>query len=284
MKRVEYLSPDPSEAMTSSPAETAPAPPPSKLDLSATKVLASALAAISTAVAASYLGAMGTIIGAGVGSIVATVTTALYTQSLKRTSDKLKQVVPLPTVVVRRRPGAHPAPADPADLPDVHPEEADPQPSDETAVLGLSPDGELTPQPKPGLAGLLEQIRWGRVLAAAAVVFAVSFGALLAYETLIGKSVSDAVQGKPGSGNTIGHVFAPAKKSPSPTTVTPSESPSVQPSPTEAPTPEPTASPITPTGQPAISPQPANPPVTIEPSVPGGGGSAQSEARPAASS
>jgi hypothetical protein len=269
--------------MTSSPAETAPSPPPSKLDLSATKVLAGALASISAAVAASYLGAMGTIIGAGVGSIVASVTTALYTQSLKRTGDKLKQVVPLPTVVVRQRPGAHQAPADPADMPEVHPEEADPKPSDETAVLDVSPGGELTPQPKPGLAGLLEQIRWGRVLAAAAVIFAISFGALLTYETLIGKSVSDAVQGKSGSGNTIGRVLTTVQKSPSPKTVTPSESPSVQPSPTGAPSAEPSPSPVAPTGEPANSPQPTDPPVTVEPSVPGGGGgSAQPEAPPAA--
>jgi hypothetical protein len=273
--------------MTTSPAETATSPPPPKLDLSPTKILASALAAISTAIAASYLGAMGTIIGAGVGSILASVTTALYHQSLRRTGEKLKQVVPLSTVVIRHRPDAPPAPHDAADVPDVEPDPhktarsgTDP---DETAVLEVSPQGDLAPaapEQRPGLAGLLQSVRWGRVLATAAVIFVISFGALLAYETLIGKSLSAAVQGKQSSGNTWQDVVTPKKQSPSPA-VTPSYPPSAEPSPSAPPSAETTPS-SQPSSQPSSAPPasqgPADAPVTIEPSVPSGGGSVRPQA------
>jgi len=89
-----------------------------RLELSGTQIAASALAAISSAVAASYLGVTGTVLGAGFGSVVATISTALYQVSLKRTNETLKKVVPVSTVVVRQAGGRQP-PADPTDLPDL---------------------------------------------------------------------------------------------------------------------------------------------------------------------
>src|SRR5215211_7412475 len=92
-----------------------------RLELSGTQIAASALAAISSAVAASYLGVTGTVLGAGFGSVVATISTALYQLSLKRTNETLKQVVPVSTVVVRQSAGRQPAAADPTDLPNLGP-------------------------------------------------------------------------------------------------------------------------------------------------------------------
>jgi hypothetical protein len=67
-----------------------------RLGLSGSQVAASALAAVSSAVAASYLGVGGTVIGAGVGSVIATVSTALYQHSLTRTNERIRKAVPMP--------------------------------------------------------------------------------------------------------------------------------------------------------------------------------------------
>jgi hypothetical protein len=153
------------------------------LDLSPAKILASALAAISTSVAASYLGTMGTWIGAGVGSVVATVSTALYHHSLKRTGAKLKTVVPLPAGLIRRRDTApSPHPDDPAHLPG----------------LGSTAAGRAKT-----VTELLRSLRWGRVLAVAGVVFALSIGTIVAYELLTHKPLSAQLRGDDVNGTSL---------------------------------------------------------------------------------
>ncbi|MFI7112058.1 hypothetical protein ACIBK9_37510 [Nonomuraea sp. NPDC050227] len=62
-----------------------------KFELSVPQILGSALAAVTAAVAASYLGVAGTVIGAAVVSIASTVASAVYTHYLKRTGDRVKQ-------------------------------------------------------------------------------------------------------------------------------------------------------------------------------------------------
>lgn len=61
-----------------------------RLELSATQLTASVLAAVTAAVAASYLGVAGTIIGAGVVSFATTAGTAIYRHYLARTEEKLR--------------------------------------------------------------------------------------------------------------------------------------------------------------------------------------------------
>ena len=55
-----------------------------RLQLSATQILASALAAVTATFAASYLGVAGTVIGAGVASVLTVVGNAVYSHSLQR--------------------------------------------------------------------------------------------------------------------------------------------------------------------------------------------------------
>jgi hypothetical protein len=55
-----------------------------RLQLSATQIIASALAAITATVAASYLGVAGTVIGAAVASVLTVVGNAVYSHSLQR--------------------------------------------------------------------------------------------------------------------------------------------------------------------------------------------------------
>jgi hypothetical protein len=263
--------------MTTSPAETATHPRPRDshggLDLSVTKVLASALAAISTAVAASYLGAMGTIIGAGVGSIIATVTTSIYQHSLKRTSEKLKKI-PLSTVVIRQRADGPDGPHDAADVPGV----TAPAPDDATRAIE---DGETTVLPvaaqvpaRASFGEVLKSIRWGRVIATAAVVFAMSFGVLWVFESVIGKSTSAAVRGQQDGGSTVGQLFGPTKQSPKPQVST---SPSVSPS--EQASAIPTAPAESPSGGTEVTPAPSAEQQlpSPAPSVPGGEPTAPSQ-------
>lgn len=65
------------------------ATPRPQLQLSATQVIASALAAITATVAASYLGIAGTVIGAAVASVLTVVGNAVYSHSIRRTSDRV---------------------------------------------------------------------------------------------------------------------------------------------------------------------------------------------------
>jgi hypothetical protein len=76
-----------------------PTPPPSQshrhgLRISATQLIASALAAVTATVAASYLGVSGTVIGAAVASVVTVVGNTVYGHSLRQTGNRVRTVVP----------------------------------------------------------------------------------------------------------------------------------------------------------------------------------------------
>ena len=58
-------------------------------DLTLSKVLAGAGAAVTSAVIGSFFGVAGTIVGAAVGSVASTVATALYELSLNRTREQI---------------------------------------------------------------------------------------------------------------------------------------------------------------------------------------------------
>lgn len=62
--------------------------------LSATQVVASALAAVSASIAASILGVAGTVVGAALASGLSTAGTALYDYALRRTRNKLPAAPP----------------------------------------------------------------------------------------------------------------------------------------------------------------------------------------------
>src|SRR3954471_1707265 len=77
------------------------ADPPKRLQLSPVQVAASALAAVSAAVVASFFGVAGTMIGTGLASVISTGSAALYTASLRSTTERPR----------RLRAGRGPAPA-----------------------------------------------------------------------------------------------------------------------------------------------------------------------------
>src|SRR4051812_30098160 len=60
--------------------------------LSPVQVVTSALASVSAAVVASFFGVAGTLIGAALASVITTVSAALYGESLRRTTERLRRL------------------------------------------------------------------------------------------------------------------------------------------------------------------------------------------------
>lgn len=75
-------------------------PPPEKLSLSTTQVVASVLATVSATTAASFFGVAGTVIGAALGSVISVVGSAVYSWSIRRTRSRVRQTL---DVAVNRR-------------------------------------------------------------------------------------------------------------------------------------------------------------------------------------
>jgi len=202
-----------------------------RLGIDWVKTLAGALAAVSTAVLLSTLGAAGTLIGAAVGSIAATVGTAVYSQGLDRSRATMMRAQAL----ARRR----------GDL-------------TATEVREVAQELIETEQPKdageavPVAEG--RRMSWWHIAGAALATFVVAVAVVTGVELASGRTVSSMVGGSDDSGGTtISHVTGNGTKKGSKDRDG-KRSPSPSPSPeTTAPT-EPTAVPPTETGQTGATP------------------------------
>ncbi len=171
--------------------------PTQRLQLSATQLIASGLAAVTATVAASFLGVTGTVIGAAVASMLTVSGNAIYAHSLRRTSERVRTVVP---TAVRRHAGAAPQPTDPTDHTKVAPPE----------------------KPRKPLSR--------RQLAIAVVgLFAAVLALVTTVELAAGRPLSDLLRGKSGHGTTVfGTTHHSGNNHPQPTpTVTETVTPSV---------------------------------------------------------
>jgi hypothetical protein len=72
-----------------------------RFELSATQLVATALAAVTATVAASYLGVAGTVIGAAVVSVMSAIGNAVYAHSLRTTHARLRSTSPLSRTLER---------------------------------------------------------------------------------------------------------------------------------------------------------------------------------------
>lgn len=210
-----------------------------RLTLSVPQIVASALAAASSAAVAARLGVAGTLIGAAVGSIVATIGTAIYGHTLTRASMQLKS---------RTTTGkeTNPAPEQPVADVRVVGEYAWP---DTAAMAVVSPNPSPSPAPSSAtrttapdvVTAALSVVRQRslrrRIVVIAAAAFGVALLAITAVELLLGHPLS-----QDEGGTTISKVVRPAAPAPAPArtapaTADPTIAPEDVPSPTEAPTP-----------------------------------------------
>ncbi len=223
----------PSTEMQDRPTTT---PPPRasrpRLQLSATQLIASALAAVTATIAASYLGVNGTVIGAAVASVVSVIGNAVYSHSIRQTGERVRTVVP-PGV----RWSAHGSGTEP---------------------------GPQSPSPAPPATGIgaPRRVTSLRVLAVAcAGVFAAVLVLVTGVELVAGRPLSDLLRGKAGQGTSfLGNTPPqPVHSVPvTPKTVTaPVQTPTITLTPkavTVTPTVTAPATTVTPTSHPASSP------------------------------
>jgi hypothetical protein len=162
------------------------APERQRLELSIPQLLAGALAAASAAVAASWLGVAGTVTGAVVASIVVSVSSALYKHSLERSSQVIRETLPVLPVLPDRYRNAHPA-----------------SPTETTMIDGTPPTkaarGASPVNPRA--------IRWGLVAVTALLTLIAGFGILTAVEAVMGRSVEQLTHNDSGGGTTVSRIF-----------------------------------------------------------------------------
>lgn len=146
--------------------------------LSATQLIGTALAAITATVAASYLGVTGTVIGAALASVLSAVGNAVYTTSLRTTSNRVREVVPLPARVTRAVPVVDGPPPPPASRPRPR-------------------------RPRPHPTGA---VVWKRTAVGSLGLFVVLMAVVTGVEVVAGRPISDVVRGDSGGGTSFfGH-------------------------------------------------------------------------------
>ena len=237
--------------MSDRPTDSSPA-----LDIDWLKTLAGALAAVTTAVLLSTLGAVGTLLGAALGSVAATVGSALYAQGLRRS----RQAVLKAQEAALHKVGVAQAEVRRAARRDGAQQEAHLELADER--LGEARE-ELDVEPSQTWGDRLAALPWRRIALVAAATFAVVVLAITAFEALAGRSVSSYTGGSDDRSTTIGGVTQgngggvkqehKDDQAPQPSqSASPSEEPSedVSESPTDSPSETPTETP-TPTDTPA---------------------------------
>ncbi|GAA3526568.1 hypothetical protein [Nocardioides daeguensis] len=198
---------------------------------------AGAGAAVTVALLLSTLGAAGTLIGAALGSVIATVSTALYKQGIESSRRRMAEVqaaamqrVSLAEQNVRRAARrSDPAAAErELDRAHRHLEEA----AEEEAAVA---DAAAEP---PG-ASRWATLPWKQIAVLAAAVFVLSLVVISAVELIAGKSVSSITGGTDGKDRTsIGGVFGDDGKGDGDRKQSPPER-----EPTPTPTPTPTSTP-----------------------------------------
>jgi hypothetical protein len=136
-----------------------------RFELSATQLLATALAAITATVAASFLGVTGTVIGAALASVVSAIGTAVYTHSLHHTRARVREAVP----------GRWREPA--------------------------SGDDNEPPETQPRVRQ--SRTRWHGVAIGSLALFATVLTLVTGVELVTGRPLSDLVRGDTGSGTSV---------------------------------------------------------------------------------
>ena len=168
----------------------------SRLGLDWVAVAAAALASVSSAVILSTLGASGTLIGAAVGSVVATVSSAMYSRGLQSSKEKV--------AVVFQGGGVGEVSRDEAERLEAEGALAAPEVSE--AVLGPEATQDARGEGRRTFAERFKAINWRKVAPWAIGTFVVVMVAITAFEMVTGKPVSSLTGGSDGTGTSIGRV------------------------------------------------------------------------------
>lgn len=244
--------------------EPSPPQPPVRPRIEWLRVVAGALAAVSSAVLLSTLGAAGTIIGAALGSVIASVGSSLYAHGLERSRAQFAEAQEL----ARRRMGVAQAEVrraarrhDDTAILEAHLDHADEQLAEARSELSAPPEA-------PSWRDRFVVLPWKRIALFAAGFFVVAVVVITVFELIANRPVSDLTGGTHDDKGTSfsniggGHQAKPRHRptpTPTPTpsttpsstpssspsatpTALPTEGPSQPPTPTPTPTPEPTAS------------------------------------------
>ena len=187
------------------------------LGLSTAQVVGSVLAAVTGAVLASTMGVTGTVIGAAVASLVATIGSAIYTWSLRRTTVAVQKTAaqvrqaalesgPLPRTVAqgplrttKERAAASTAEQGP-DGPNQDPNQ------DQGQDQGQDPDDQQSEEPDPDEDSWRRSIPWGKVLLASLAVTVLALAGITVVEAIAGKPISSVTGGSDSQGTTVGNV------------------------------------------------------------------------------
>jgi hypothetical protein len=169
-------------------------PPGPRVQLSATQLIASALAAVTATIAASYLGISGTVIGAAIASLLTVTGNAVYSHSIHRTRERVRVVARTATQPIRPLATSGPL-------------------ANEHLATGEHPDTSAHPDTSSrpdtrrdtfaGAAMPARSSTWRRAGFAAVGVFAAMLTILTSVELVSGRPLSDLVRGKSGSGTTV---------------------------------------------------------------------------------
>lgn len=260
------------QSRTTSPQQPEHPAPKAGIDLSISKLLGGALAAMTAAALGSRLSVAGTLIGAALASVIAAVATAVYSASLSRTHEKVR------TVFTTRSGADGSTTADPQRVsPQPVPDWTVAKPTPEPAVTGWT-SGSQPPRPPR------RRLNWKGIVVGAFAIFAVAAAVLTGIELISGQALSG------GSGTTITQVSEAQepKSTPRPTPsatetpsagTTPSETPAPEPSTADSSTPEPssapTAVPSEPTPSASEAPSASASEAEPEPSVGAGAGTGE---------
>ena len=236
-----------------------------------TRTIAGALAAVASAVLLSTLGAVGTIIGAAVGSIVVTISSALFTQGLSTSKRSLAkaQATAMQKVGIAHAEVRRAERADDAEAQQGHLEHADERLEEAHEDL----DAVALAAAPVSWRQRLAQLPWRRIMVGAGVLFLITIVVITVFEVIAGQSVSSITGGSgDDGGTTINHVREGGSdtdqdrpdpsESPAPTEeASPSDEVSPTGSPTGSPTAEPTPSETaTPSPLESVSPSPSGTP------------------------
>ena len=147
------------------------------LQLSVPRVLAGALAAASAAVASSWLGVAGTVFGAVFFSVLATVATTVYSHSLERSQQVIKETLPI-------------------------------RPPRRWTDRGQSDDPETIELSTKAAAPQRPPINWATVLVSCLATLVLGFGMLTGFELLTGKSAAELTGSSSQRGTTLGSLVS----------------------------------------------------------------------------